>query len=70
MCEPSTVGVGHDDNLVVPGLLAVEGGLVLAGADAGADRSDEGADFLVVEDLVELAFSLLISLPRSGRMAW
>ena len=48
------VGVGHDDDLVVARLVGVEAadGFV-ALADAGADGGDEGADFLVVEDLVE-----------------
>ena len=45
------VGIGHDDDAVVAGLGGVEGGLILARADAGADGGDEGADFLVVEHL-------------------
>ena len=48
------VGVGHDDNLVVAGLVGVEAADgVAALADAGADGGDEGADFLVGEDFVE-----------------
>ena len=48
------VGVRHDDDLVVAGFGGVEAadGLV-ALADAGAAGGDEGADFLVGEDLVE-----------------
>jgi len=48
------VGVRHDDDLVIARLRGVEAadGLV-ALADTGAARGDEGADFLVAEDLVE-----------------
>ncbi len=47
------VGVGHDDDLVVAGLLDVEGALALGVPDARPDGRDEGADFLVREHLVE-----------------
>ena len=42
------VGVGHDDDLVVPSLLELE---LLA--DAGADRGDERLDLGVREHLVD-----------------
>src|SRR5690606_21469737 len=47
------VGVGHDDDLVVAGLVDVEAALALGVADAGAEGGDERADFLVGEYLVE-----------------
>ena len=48
------ISVRHDDDFVVTGLVDVEAadGFV-AFADAGAAGGDEGADFLVGEDLVE-----------------
>jgi len=64
------IGVGHDDDAVVAGLGGVEGGLVLARADASADGGDEGAVSSLLRTLSSWAFSELISLPRSGRMAW
>src|SRR5207253_4297822 len=42
------VGVGHDDDLVVAGVVDLE-----ALAHAGADRRDDGPDLLVGEDLVD-----------------
>ena len=51
------IGIGHDDDFVVAGFLDVEAADgVAAFADAGADGGDEGADFLVGEDLVEAGF--------------
>ncbi len=47
------VGIGHDDDLVVAELLEVEGAFAFAVADAGADGGDHGADFGVLEHLVE-----------------
>ena len=48
------VGVRHDDDFVVAGLVGVEAADGLAAlADAGADGGDEGPDFLVGENLVE-----------------
>ena len=48
------VGVGHDDDLVVAGLVGVEAADGFAAlADAGAYGGDERSDFFVGEDLVE-----------------
>jgi hypothetical protein len=43
------VGVGHQDDAVVAQLL----GLVVVLADAGAERGDQGGDFLALQQLVE-----------------
>src|SRR5258707_6689413 len=43
------IGVGHDDDAVIARLLRVE----LLGADAGAERGDERADFGRAQHLVE-----------------
>src|SRR3989441_12738267 len=43
-----SIGVGHDDDLVIAGLVESE---VLA--HAGPDRRDHGPDLLVGEDLVD-----------------
>ena len=47
------VGIGHDDDFVVAELFQVEGAFALAVADAGADGGDHGADFGVLEHLVQ-----------------
>jgi hypothetical protein len=46
------VGVGHDDDLAVAEL----GGVEIVLADAGAERRDHGADFLVAQHLVVARF--------------
>ena len=61
------IGVGHDDHLVVACLF--EGALVGV-ADAGANGRDECADFSFERTLSRRAFSVLISFPRRGRIAW
>ncbi len=48
MCEPSTSGVGHQDDLVVPKTRDV-----LLVADPDPDRGDQRADLLVLQHLVE-----------------
>src|SRR5881409_902750 len=48
MTDAVHVGVGHDDDLVVAGVVDLE-----ALAHAGADRRDDGPDLLVGEDLVD-----------------
>ena len=58
------VGVRHHDHAVIAELLEVE--LV---AEARADRGDHRLDLVVREHLVDAFFSLLMILPRSGRMA-
>jgi hypothetical protein len=61
------VGVGHDDDLVVAQLVDVE----LVAADAGAERRDQRADFLLDDSILsKRARSTLRILPRSGRIAW
>ncbi len=49
ICEPSTIGVGHDDDLVVAQLVRIE----LVRADPGAKRGDQRADLLARQHLVE-----------------
>src|SRR5881409_283603 len=48
MTDADVDGVGHDDDLVVAGVVDLE-----ALAHAGADRRDDGPDLLVGEDLVD-----------------
>ena len=60
------VGVGHEDDLVVAEFLEVEGSLGIPGADAGADGGDEGADLLVLEDLVEAGLLHVDELAADG----
>ena len=60
------VGVGHDDDLVVAGPLEVEGESSSVLADAGADRRDQGADLLVVQDLVDLRLLAVDQLSPQG----
>ena len=47
------VGIGHDDDAAVAELLDVEGSLLIAVTDAGADGRDHGLDLGILEDLVE-----------------
>lgn len=57
------VGVGHDDNLVVPQLVVI--GVLLA--DARAHRGDERLDFLVGEHLVEAGAFRVQDLASQGQ---
>ena len=41
------IGIGHDDDLVIPELVEVE-----FVADAGAERRDDGLELVVAVDLV------------------
>lgn len=59
------VGVGHEDDLVVPQLGDVE-----VVVDPRAQRGDDRLDLVVFEDPVDAAFSTLRILPRMGRIAW
>ena len=61
------VGIRHDDDLVVAGLLHVEGALALGVADARADGRDEGADLLVREYLVEARLLGVDELAAQGQ---
>ena len=58
------VGVGHQDDLVVAGVLEVE---LLA--DAGPDRGDQRLDLSFESTLSIRLFSTLMILPRSGSTA-
>ena len=57
------VGVGHDDDLVVPQLVVI--GVLLA--DARAHRGDERLDFLIGEHLVEAGAFRVQDLAAQGQ---
>ena len=56
------VGVGHEDDLVVPGVLDVELAL-----DPGPDGGDQRLDLLVLEDLVDPRLLDVEDLPSQGK---
>ena len=47
------IGIGHDDDASVAELFDIEGTLLIAVTDPGADRRDHGLDFGILEHLVE-----------------
>ncbi len=61
------VGIGHDDDLVVAQLGHVEGAFPFPIADAGADGGDHGADFGVLEHLVQARFLHIDELAANGQ---
>jgi hypothetical protein len=65
------VGIRHDDDLVVTGLVGVEAADgVVALTDAGAEAVMRVRISSLASTLSRRAFSVLMSLPRSGRIAW
>ena len=64
--RPVDIGVTHDDHAVVAGLGRIEGTVALVVADARAHGGDDGADFVVVEDLVDPRFLHIDELAAEG----
>ncbi len=58
------VGIGHDDDLVIP-----QFGLIKFVADSAAKGGNHVFNFVRIENSVSLAFSTLRILPLRGRMA-
>ncbi len=50
------VRIGHNDDLVVAETFEIERALAFAVTDAGADRGDHGANFVILEHLVQTSF--------------
>ena len=60
------VRIGHDDDLVVAQFLDVEGAFPFPIANAGANGGDHGADFIILQHLVEAGFPHVDELAANG----
>ena len=65
--RPIDIRIGHDNDLVIAQFVRIEGTFSVSSPDSGANRSDHGADFVVLKHLVQPGFFHIDELSTDGK---